>query len=124
VFLRDIWPSAAEVAEVGGRVVHGETFRRTYADVFTGDERWDALPVPGGALFDWDPESTYVRYPPYFDDVARQPGAVADLVGARCLVVLGDSVTTDHISPAGAIHPESPAGRYRLERGVAPKDFN
>jgi aconitate hydratase len=124
VFLREIWPSVAEVAEVVGRVVHGDTFRRTYADVFTGDERWEALPVPGGALFDWDAESTYVRRPPYFDDMGRQPAAVADVVGGRCLVVLGDSVTTDHISPAGAIHPESPAGRYLLERGVAPKDFN
>ncbi|MGH7307463.1 MAG: aconitate hydratase [Candidatus Rokuibacteriota bacterium] len=124
VFLRDLWPSVAEVAEVVGRVVHGETFRRTYADVFTGDERWDALPVPGGELFNWDPDSTYVRRPPYFDDMGRQPAAVADVAGARCLVVLGDSVTTDHISPAGAIHPESPAGRYLRERGVAQKDFN
>jgi aconitate hydratase len=124
VLLREIWPSATEVAEVAGRVVHSETFRRTYADVFTGDERWDLLPVPGGELFAWDPASTYVRRPPYFDDVRAQPAAVADIIGARCLVVLGDSVTTDHISPAGAIHPESPAGRYLLERGVAQKDFN
>jgi aconitate hydratase len=124
VFLRDIWPSAAEVAEVVRRVVQSDTFRRTYADVFTGDERWDALPIPGGERFDWDPDSTYVRRPPYFDDMGRQPAALADVVGARCLVVLGDSVTTDHISPAGAISPESPAGRYLLERGVAEKDFN
>jgi aconitate hydratase len=112
------------VAEVVRRVVHSDTFRRTYADVFTGDERWDALPVPRGERFDWDPASTYVRRPPYFDDMGRGPAALADILGARCLVVLGDSVTTDHISPAGAIHPESSAGRYLLERGVAQKDFN
>jgi aconitate hydratase len=124
VFLRDVWPNAAEVAEVVARVVDGEVFRRTYADVFAGDERWGALPIPEGELFTWDPESTYVRRPPYFDDMSSMPGTVADVVGARCLVVLGDSVTTDHISPAGAIHPESPAGRYLFERGVTRTDFN
>ena len=124
VFLRDIWPGAAEVAETVDRVVRGEMFRRTYADVFTGDEHWRALPVPAGDLFAWAPGSTYVRHPPYFDGMAREPGAIGDVLGARCLVMLGDSVTTDHISPAGAIRPDSPAGRYLIEQGVDRTDFN
>jgi len=124
VFLRELWPRPDELTELVRTAVHPDAFRRTYADVFTGDERWARLPVAGDDVFAWDPGSTYVRRPPYFDDLASTPGAVADVVGARCLVVLGDSVTTDHISPAGAIHPESPAGRYLHERGVAPRDFN
>ena len=99
-------------------------YRRTYADVFTGDEHWAALPVPEGDLFAWDPDSTYVRLPPYFEGMSREPGTVEDVAGARCLVMVGDSVTTDHISPAGAIKPDSPAGRYLLEHGVERKDFN
>jgi aconitate hydratase len=124
VFLRDVWPGAAEVAETVDRAVRGEMFRSTYADVFTGDDRWRALPVPPGDLFAWEPTSTYVRRPPYFDRMAREPGAIGDVLGARCLVMLGDSVTTDHISPAGAIRPDSPAGRYLTEHGVERKDFN
>jgi aconitate hydratase len=124
VFLRDIWPGAAEVAETVGRVVRGEMFRHTYADVFAGDEHWRALPVPAGDRFAWDPRSTYVRRPPYFDGMAREAGTISGVVGARCLVLLGDSVTTDHISPAGAIRPDSPAGRYLIEHGVERKDFN
>jgi aconitate hydratase len=124
VFLRDVWPGAAEVAETVDRAVRGEMFRSTYADVFTGDDRWRALPVPPGDLFAWEPTSTYVRRPPYFDRMAREPGAIGDVLGARCLVLLGDSVTTDHISPAGAIRPDSPAGRYLTEHGVERKDFN
>jgi len=124
VFLRDIWPGAAEVGETVDRVVRGEMFRRTYADVFTGDEHWRALPVPAGDLFAWEPHSTYVRRPPYFDRIAREPGPFGEVLGARCLVMLGDSVTTDHISPAGAIRPDSPAGRYLIEHGVERKDFN
>jgi aconitate hydratase len=124
VFLRDIWPGAAEVAETVERVVRGDMFRRTYADVFAGDEHWRALPVPAGDRFAWDPRSTYVRRPPYFDGMAREAGTISGVVGARCLVMLGDSVTTDHISPAGAIRPDSPAGRYLIEHGVERKDFN
>jgi aconitate hydratase len=99
-------------------------FSRTYADVFAGDERWAALDVPEGDLFAWDPESTYVRLPPYFEDMPREPGPVEDFAGARCLVMVGDSVTTDHISPAGSIKPDSPVGRYLIEHGVERKDFN
>ena len=124
VFLRDLWPSAEEVADLVRQTVHGDAFRATYADVFTGDEQWVTLPVPEGQLFAWDPKSTYVRRPPYFDRMAADPGPVADISGARCLVMLGDSVTTDHISPAGAIHPDSPAGQYLLAHGVGRRDFN
>jgi aconitate hydratase len=124
VFLRDLWPRAAEVAELVRRDVHGAGFRSTYADVFTGDERWAALPVPEGELFAWDSTSTYVRRPPYFDGMAPAPDPIRDITGARCLVMLGDSVTTDHISPAGAIHPESPAGEYLLAHGIGRRDFN
>jgi aconitate hydratase len=99
-------------------------FRATYADVFTGDETWRELPVPEGELFAWDPDSTYVRLPSYFEGMPLEPGNVEDVVGARCLVIVGDSVTTDHISPAGAIKPDSPAGRYLVEHGVERKDFN
>ena len=90
------------------RTIRSEMFTRTYADVFTGDERWRALPVPEGDLFAWEPDSTYVRRPPYFDGMPREPGPVEDIAGARCLVMLGDSVTTDHISPAGSIHARQP----------------
>src|ERR671931_2490077 len=99
-------------------------FSRTYADVFTGDETWRELPVPSGDLFAWAPFSTYAPGPPYFDGMSHEPGRVEDIVGARCLVRVGDSVTTDHISPAGAIRPDSPAGQYLVEQGVERKDFN
>jgi aconitate hydratase len=124
VYLRDIWPSAAEIQETIARAVHGDMFTRTYADVFTGDPAWRELPVPEGDLFAWEPGSTYVRLPPYFDGMSREPAAVEDVRGARCLVRVGDSVTTDHISPAGAIKPDSPAGHYLVEHGVERKDFN
>jgi aconitate hydratase len=124
VFLRDLWPSAREVADTVGKAVQGEMFRRAYSDVFAGDDRWRALPVPEGDLFEWEEDSTYVRLPPYFTGMGREPGTVEDVVGARCLVWVGDSVTTDHISPAGSIKPESPAGRYLLEHGVERRDFN
>src|SRR6266508_2299137 len=124
VFLHDIWPSAEEIQKTIASSVRSEMFARTYADVFTGDDTWRSLPVPEGDLFAWDPDSTYVRQPPYFDGMPREPGTVEDVTGARCLVVLGDSVTTDHISPAGAIGPDSPAGRYLIERGIERKDFN
>jgi aconitate hydratase len=124
VFLRDLWPTSAEVQETITSSVKGEMFSSTYADVFTGDETWRALPVPEGELFAWEDDSTYVRLPPYFDEMPAAPGVVEDIAGARCLVMLGDSVTTDHISPAGSIKPESPAGAYLLEHGVQRKDFN
>jgi aconitate hydratase len=124
VYLHDIWPSADEIQETISRAVQGEMFSRTYADVFTGDPAWRELPIPEGDLFAWDPDSTYVRRPPYFDGMPREPGRVEDLAGARCLVMVGDSVTTDHISPAGAIKPDAPAGTYLIEHGVERKDFN
>jgi aconitate hydratase len=124
VFLRDIWPSAEEIQETIASSLRSEMFARTYADVFTGDDTWRSLPVPEGDLFAWDPDSTYVRQPPYFDGMPHEPRTVEDVVGARCLVMLGDSVTTDHISPAGAIGPDSPAGRYLIEHGIERKDFN
>jgi aconitate hydratase len=124
VFLRDVWPSEREVAALIRDGVDGDSFRRTYADVFAGDEQWARLPVPGGELFTWDPLSTYVRHPPYFEGMARQAGEIADLTAARCLVMLADSVTTDHISPAGSIHPESPAGTYLRAHGIERRDFN
>ena len=124
VYLRDLWPSSAEVQETIARSIDGEMFRRTYGDVFTGPEEWRALDVPEGDLFAWDEASTYVRRPPYFEGMTAEPGTVDDVAGARCLVVLGDSVTTDHISPAGSIKPDSPAGRYLQEHGVERRDFN
>jgi aconitate hydratase len=124
VFLRDIWPTADEIQQTISTAVRGEMFSRTYADVFTGDPAWRELPVPSGDLFAWDPASTYVRRPPYFDGMPRDPRRVEDIAGARCLVRMGDSVTTDHISPAGAIKPDSPAGKYLVEHGIERKDFN
>jgi aconitate hydratase len=124
VFLRDIWPSAAEIQEVVDTAIASETFTREYADVFVGDDQWRALPTPTGDTFAWDPASTYVRKPPYFDRMGREPDPVTDVTGARVLAMLGDSVTTDHISPAGAIKADSPAGRYLAEHGVARADFN
>jgi aconitate hydratase len=124
VYLHDIWPSSQEINTVIAASVQNEMFTRTYADVFTGDETWRSLPVPEGELFQWDPDSTYVRRPPYFDEMPRNPVPVEDIAGARCLVLLGDSVTTDHVSPAGAIGPDSPAGKYLLEHGIQRKDFN
>ena len=124
VYLRDIWPSSEEVDRTVAGSVEGSMFTRTYADVFTGDDRWRALDTPSGDLFSWEPDSTYVRLPPYFAGMSREPGTVEDVVGARCLVILGDSVTTDHISPAGAIRPDSPAGAYLMEHGVERREFN
>jgi aconitate hydratase len=124
VYLRDIWPTEAEIQETIARSVHGDLFRGTYADVYTGDENWRGLDAPTGDLFAWDEASTYVRRPPYFDGMGREPAPVEDIADARCLVMLGDSVTTDHISPAGAIRPDSPAGRYLVEHGVERRDFN
>ncbi|MDX6409048.1 MAG: aconitate hydratase [Gaiellaceae bacterium] len=124
VYLRDLWPSSEEIQQTMTSAVQGEMFTRTYADVFTGDPAWRELPIPEGDLFDWDAGSTYVRRPPYFDGMSPDPEEVEDFGAARCLVMIGDSVTTDHISPAGAIKPDSPAGRYLVEHGVERKDFN
>jgi aconitate hydratase A / 2-methylisocitrate dehydratase len=124
VYLADIWPRPQEVQEVIASALRREMFEQTYADVYTGDERWRALDIPSGHLYEWDPTSTYIRRPPYFDGMSTEPEPVGDLEGARCLVMVGDSVTTDHISPAGAIKPDSPAGRYLVDHGVERKDFN
>jgi aconitate hydratase len=124
VYLRDIWPTSDEIGETIAASVSGELFRGRYADVFTGDETWRSLEVPAGDLYAWAEGSTYVRRPPYFDGMSVEPGTVEDFDGARCLVMLGDSVTTDHISPAGSIKPDGPAGRYLVERGIERKEFN
>ncbi|MET8156867.1 aconitate hydratase [Sphaerisporangium sp. NPDC005289] len=124
VFLKDIWPSAEEIAEVVHSSIGEDMFRRDYADVFKGDDTWRSLPIPTGDTFEWDPESTYVRKAPYFDGMPSEPEPVTDIAGARVLALLGDSVTTDHISPAGSIKADSPAGLYLKEHGVQLKDFN
>jgi aconitate hydratase len=124
VYLRDIWPSEREVAETIGQAVQADMFRRSYSEVFAGDARWNGLQVPEGERFAWDPESTYVQLPPYFQGMPAEPEQVSDVSDARVLAVLGDSVTTDHISPAGSIKRDSPAGAYLQEQGVEPRDFN
>ena len=124
VFLHDIWPSPQEVQRVIDHAVSAEMFTKDYADVFAGTEQWQNLPTPTGDTFEWDPQSTYVRKPPYFDGMPAEPTPVEDIAGARTLAVLGDSVTTDHISPAGSIKADSPAGTYLREHGVERRDFN
>ncbi|HZH19761.1 MAG TPA: aconitase family protein, partial [Geodermatophilus sp.] len=124
VFLHDIWPSPQEVQRVIDHAVSAEMFSKDYADVFAGTEQWQNLPTPTGDTFAWDPQSTYVRRPPYFEGMPAEPAPVEDIAGARTLAVLGDSVTTDHISPAGSIKADSPAGHYLREHGVERRDFN
>jgi aconitate hydratase len=124
VYLRDLWPSGEEVNETIRLAVQSDMFRKSYAQVFEGDERWNSLDVPTGDSFAWDEDSTYVRHPPYFDDMPPTPESLTDITGARVLAVLGDSVTTDHISPAGVIKRDSPAGRYLMDKGVEVRDFN
>ncbi|XVQ83459.1 aconitate hydratase AcnA [Microbispora siamensis] len=124
VFLKDIWPAPEEVAAVVSESISQDMFQRDYADVFKGDEHWQSLPIPTGDTFEWDPESTYVRKAPYFDGMPAKPEPVTDIRGARVLAKLGDSVTTDHISPAGSIKADTPAGRYLREHGVEVRDFN
>ncbi|GHJ31952.1 aconitate hydratase [Streptomyces hygroscopicus subsp. sporocinereus] len=124
VHLKDIWPSEKEVEEVVASAIGQEMFNTSYADVFAGDAQWQSLPVPTGNTFEWDPESTYVRKPPYFEGLTMDPAPVEDVTGARVLAKLGDSVTTDHISPAGAIKADTPAGKYLTEHGVERRDFN
>nr|WP_066939294.1 aconitate hydratase [Microtetraspora fusca] len=124
VFLKDIWPSPEDVSTVVAESIGQEMFLHDYADVFKGDENWQSLPIPTGDTFEWDPASTYVRKAPYFEGMPASPEPVTDISGARVLALLGDSVTTDHISPAGSIKADSPAGQYLRENGVAVKDFN
>jgi aconitate hydratase len=124
VLLKDIWPSAAEIQAVIDSSISSEMFTKDYATVFEGDHRWKSLDTPTGKTFEWDPQSTYVRKPPYFEGMPAQPEAVKDISGARVLAILGDSVTTDHISPAGNIKADSPAGKYLEAHGVDRKDFN
>ncbi|ONM49710.1 aconitate hydratase [Nocardia donostiensis] len=124
VYLKDIWPSPQEIQDTIDRVISRDMFLEDYADVFKGDERWRSLPTPEGKTFEWDPNSTYVRKPPYFDGMPRTPEPVGDITGARVLALLGDSVTTDHISPAGNIKPGTPAAQYLEANGVERKDYN
>jgi aconitate hydratase len=124
VYLREVWPSQAEIREVIGKALKPQLFAENYAHVFEGDERWRSLPVPPGELYAWDPASTYVQEPPFFQQFSLEPPEPGDILGARALVVLGDSVTTDHISPAGSIPADGPAGRFLIEKGVSPREFN
>jgi aconitate hydratase len=124
VYMRDIWPAATEVAAYVHQNITSDMFRRSYGSVFKGDERWQGIKVPAGKIYAWDKKSTYVKNPPYFDGMTMQPATVAAIKGARVLALLGDSVTTDHISPAGNIAKSSPAARYLVEQGVEPADFN
>jgi len=124
VYLSDIWPSQQEVEQSMASAITSEMFRKSYSEVYAGDERWRGLPVPKGETYAWENDSTYIRQAPYFDDMALKPAAVQDITGARVLAVLGDSVTTDHISPAGSIKKDGPAGKYLMAHGVQPGDFN
>jgi aconitate hydratase len=124
VMLADIWPTPEEITAVIESSVRSEMFKRVYAEVFEGDENWRAIPAPTGERYEWDPASTYIKSPPFFESLSLEPEALKNIVGARALAVLGHTVTTDHISPAGAISPQSPAGQYLLSLGVQPKDFN
>jgi aconitate hydratase len=124
VYLRDIWPSNEEVRKTVRAAVHREMFQQEYARAFDGDDNWQGMPVPTGEIYHWDSRSTYIKKPPYFDHMVDPETSVTDLSGLRVLALLGDSVTTDHISPAGSIPKESPAGRYLIAQGVEPKDFN
>jgi len=124
VYLRDIWPTPQEIETTVRASVTSEMYRKQYSEVFEGDAHWKSMPVPEGDLYQWDPKSTYIKLPPYFDNMPKTPPAMADIHGARVLAILGDSVTTDHISPAGSIQPDSAAGKYLIANGVKPHDFN
>jgi aconitate hydratase len=124
VYLKDIWPSSQEISQVMAEAISAEQFRKQYAKVFDANERWNQLPTPKGVLYEWDEKSTYIQEPPFFVDMEPEVEEIKPITGARILALLGDSVTTDHISPAGSIAPNSPAGRYLQEQGVAVKDFN
>jgi aconitate hydratase len=124
VYLKDIWPSQSEIQAVIDSVISSDMFKKDYSTVFDGDHRWKSLATPTGKTFEWDEKSTYVRKPPYFDGMPREPKAVTDISSARVLAVLGDSITTDHISPAGNIKADSPAGKYLADHGIERADFN
>lgn len=124
VYLHDLWPTPQEIRETIARAVRSEMFKHRYAQVFDGDERWRALPIPESEVYHWDPDSTYIQRPPYFDAMPDTPPPLHDIVGARVLAIFGDSITTDHISPAGSIPVDSPAGQYLISKGVDPRDFN
>jgi aconitate hydratase len=124
VYLRDIWPTNEEIAEIVEQTVTREAFRAKYAEVFKGDAKWRSVETPDSETYDWPPTSTYIQNPPYFQGMSKEPGVISDITGARILALLGDMVTTDHISPAGSFKPTTPAGQYLTERQIAPKDFN
>src|SRR5207344_1646500 len=124
VYLRELWPTEREIQETMLTSVTSAMFREQYADVFSGDDRWKQLQVPGGDRFQWEPDSTYIRNPPFFEHITMETTPVRDITGARVLALLGDSITTDHISPAGSIKKDSPAGKYLMAHGVQPTDFN
>ena len=124
VYLKDIWPTEAEIDEIVASAIGAEMFTDSYADVFAGDQQWQSLPTPEGEIFEWDPDSTYVRKPPYFEGMPADPVPVTDISGLGCCLKLGDSITTDHISPAGSIKADAPAGKYLSEHGVDRRDFN
>jgi len=124
VFLREIWPTSQEVESTVRASVTSEQYRKQYGAVYEGDAHWKSMPVPEGDLYQWDPKSTYIKLPPYFDNMPKTPAPLADISGARVLAILADSVTTDHISPAGSIAVDSPAGKYLIANGVKPHDFN
>jgi aconitate hydratase len=124
VYLRDIWPTQQEVQQAIDKGLHSEMFRKVYGEVYQGDAHWQSLPVPEGGLYSWDANSTYVKHPPYFENMAKEPEPVRDIRKARVLALLGDSITTDHISPAGSIKKDGPAGKYLIEHGIELKDFN
>ena len=124
IYLKDLWPSSQEISDLVDRIVTREMFQTKYADVFKGDERWQAVETTDSETYDWPPTSTYIQNPPYFQGMSQEPGVISDIEGARVLAMLGDMITTDHISPAGSFKPSSPAGQYLCERQVAPADFN
>jgi aconitate hydratase len=124
VYLRDIWPTSQEVQTTMLASVSASMFREQYASVFDGDELWRSLPVPTGDRFAWEADSTYIRRPPFLENLSREPAPASEIRGARVLPLLGDSITTDHISPAGSIKADTPAGKYLIAQGVTPKDFN
>ena len=124
MYLRELWPTEREIQAAMLSSIDANVFRQQYASVFTGDQRWQKLPVPTGDRFEWEADSTYIRRPPFLEGLSMEPTPPVDIRGARVLALLGDSITTDHISPAGSIRADSPAGKYLVEHGVAPKDFN
>ncbi|MBZ4024203.1 aconitate hydratase, partial [Rhodobacter sp. TJ_12] len=122
--LKDIWPTNAEIAELVDKTVTREAFQKKYADVFKGDAKWQAVSTTDSQTYDWPASSTYIQNPPYFQNMSKEPGVITDITGARILALLGDMITTDHISPAGSFKESTPAGKYLVERQVSPREFN